>query len=428
MKKFTSLLLAFLLLAGMMAVPAMAAEDVKVYLFGEKLEFDVPAQIVNGRTMVPVRKIFESLGYTVEWDKNTKTATATGTERTIRITIGENAMYVNDEAKALDVPACIIHSRTLVPARAIAEASGYNVDWDGDTRSVFITELDPLDKNIVAQLGGFDITEAYYNCISYAVYSQYAQYEMYYGENWLNVDLGSGKTIAQTIEEETENQVELLVASAKIAKDNYGITGDSVRGYVDDDIDETIASYGDKETFDAFFASIGSTERGLRTYFEMFAIYDLLVEKNMQDGKAASISESDVELLFNMEYSGMMKVQHILVETESTAKEVISKLKNGASFDALITEYNEDPGQTAGGFYVFGDGEMVEEFETASKNLAVGEYTVQPVKTSYGYHIIKRYPLDKTSDEYQVCKQSLVEYALYDVIEKEMMNMSKTWK
>lgn len=140
MKKLLSLLLAFLMLMGMMAIPTLAADDVSVYLFGEKLEFDVPAQIVNGRTLVPVRKIFEELGYTVDWNNDTRTAIAVSAERTIRITIDSYTMYVNDEAKALDVPACIIDGRTLVPARAISEASGYKVDWDGDTRSVLITQ------------------------------------------------------------------------------------------------------------------------------------------------------------------------------------------------------------------------------------------------------------------------------------------------
>ncbi len=140
MKKLTSLLLALLMLVGMMTIPAMAADDVSVYLFGEKLEFDVPPQIVNGRTLVPVRKIFESLGYTVDWDNDTRTAIAVSTERTIRITENSYTMYVNDEEKTLDVPACIIGGRTLVPARAISEASGYKVDWDGDTRSVLITK------------------------------------------------------------------------------------------------------------------------------------------------------------------------------------------------------------------------------------------------------------------------------------------------
>ena len=141
MKKLTSLLLALLMLMGMMAVPTMAAADeVSVYLFGEKLEFDVPAQIVNGRTLVPVRKIFEELGYKVDWDNDTRTAIAVSEERTIRITENSYTMYVNDEEKTLDVPAQIIGGRTMVPARAISEASGYKVDWDNDTRSVLITQ------------------------------------------------------------------------------------------------------------------------------------------------------------------------------------------------------------------------------------------------------------------------------------------------
>lgn len=141
MKKLISLALVVLMLAGMLTVPAMAAADeVSVYLFGEKLEFDVPAQIVNGRTLVPVRKIFESLGYTVDWNNDTRTAIAVSAERTIRITENSYTMYVNEEEKTLDVPAQIIGGRTMVPARAISEASGYKVDWDGDTRSVLITQ------------------------------------------------------------------------------------------------------------------------------------------------------------------------------------------------------------------------------------------------------------------------------------------------
>ena len=129
MKKLISLSLAVLLLMGMMVTPVLAAKEVSVYLFGEKLSFDVPPQIVNGRTMVPMRVIFESLGYTVDWDNDTRTAIAVSTERTIRITENSYTMYVNDKEKALDVPACIIDGRTMVPLRFISEALGRNVEW-----------------------------------------------------------------------------------------------------------------------------------------------------------------------------------------------------------------------------------------------------------------------------------------------------------
>ena len=52
--------------------------------------------------------------------------------------IGSKTMYVNGEAKELDVPAQIIESRTMVPARAVAEAYGCAVEWEGETRTVII--------------------------------------------------------------------------------------------------------------------------------------------------------------------------------------------------------------------------------------------------------------------------------------------------
>ena len=105
---------------------------------GEKSELDVPAQIVEGRTLVPLRAIFEALGASVEWNGETSTVTSAKGDTNVKLTIGENKIYVNDEAKELDVPAQIIESRTMVPARAVAEAYGCAVEWDADTRTVII--------------------------------------------------------------------------------------------------------------------------------------------------------------------------------------------------------------------------------------------------------------------------------------------------
>ena len=107
---------------------------------GVASELDVPAQIINSRTMVPLRAIFEALGATVEWNDATRTVTSEKDGTTVKLTIGEANIYVNGQAKALDVPAQIVDSRTLVPARAVAEAYGCNVGWDNDTRTVTITK------------------------------------------------------------------------------------------------------------------------------------------------------------------------------------------------------------------------------------------------------------------------------------------------
>ena len=161
MKKLISLVLAVLLLVGMIITPVSAAKEVSVYLFGEKLSFDVPPQIINGRTLVPMRKIFESLGATVIWDGNTRTATSVREDKTIILTIDSYTMYVNGKSVTLDVAPCIIDGRTLVPARAVSEAFNLKVDWDNDTRSVLITTADSLDKKILTKIGDYEISQAY---------------------------------------------------------------------------------------------------------------------------------------------------------------------------------------------------------------------------------------------------------------------------
>ena len=105
---------------------------------GESTALDVPAQIIDSRTMVPLRAIFEALGASVEWDDSTKTVTSERGDTKVSLTIGEAEIIVNGEAKALDVPGQIIDSRTLVPVRAIAESFGCEVGWDDPTKTVTI--------------------------------------------------------------------------------------------------------------------------------------------------------------------------------------------------------------------------------------------------------------------------------------------------
>jgi len=113
---------------------------VKVFLNGKRIRFDQPPIIQNGRTLVPLRAIFEAMNATVSWDDKTKTVTAKKGDTTIVMTIGNKTMKKNGVAIELDVPPQIVNGRTLVPARAVAESFGAKVDWDGSTRTVTITE------------------------------------------------------------------------------------------------------------------------------------------------------------------------------------------------------------------------------------------------------------------------------------------------
>ena len=121
------------------------SDAVTVLIDGVVLDTDVPAQIISDRTMVPMRAIFETLGANVSWLEENQAIIATKGSTLIAMKIGVNTLAISsiggeNKAVELDVPPQIVDDRTLVPARAISEALGCTVDWDGDTRTVIIAQ------------------------------------------------------------------------------------------------------------------------------------------------------------------------------------------------------------------------------------------------------------------------------------------------
>lgn len=102
--------------------------------------FDQPPTIVNDRTLVPLRAIFEAMGAEVNWDPATRTVTAVRGEDKLSLVIDTNIINKNGKDFEIDVPAMIIGDRTMVPARAIAESLGASVDWNPHTRTVIIDD------------------------------------------------------------------------------------------------------------------------------------------------------------------------------------------------------------------------------------------------------------------------------------------------
>ncbi len=116
-----------------------SSDEIKVYVDGQRISFDVPPMIINGRTMVPLRAIFEAMGAVVTWDGATQTATGVKGSTTVMLTIGSLSPTINGVVVPLDVPARIVNSRTLAPLRFVGEAFGGSVSWDGTTRTVNIS-------------------------------------------------------------------------------------------------------------------------------------------------------------------------------------------------------------------------------------------------------------------------------------------------
>ena len=121
------------------SISVFAYNEIKIAIDGDYIDFDVAPQIINNRTMVPLRAIFESLGADVEWDNDTQTVIAVKDDITVTTTIGSTIMYVNNTKKIIDTAPIIISGRTLIPVRFIAEAFDCEVEWDGDNNIVDIT-------------------------------------------------------------------------------------------------------------------------------------------------------------------------------------------------------------------------------------------------------------------------------------------------
>jgi len=143
MKRTVTLLLVLTLL---LALPASAMAGINILINDQGYTFDPPPMIQEGRTLVPMRAFFESLGADVRWEAETQTAVGVREGVEVRIPIGSNRPTVNGQATLIDVPAQIFESRTFIPLRFVGEALGDNVAWDGSTRTITITEGDGVPK------------------------------------------------------------------------------------------------------------------------------------------------------------------------------------------------------------------------------------------------------------------------------------------
>ncbi|WP_161822170.1 copper amine oxidase N-terminal domain-containing protein [Sporotomaculum syntrophicum] len=117
-----------------------APDGIKVKLDDQLLTFDVQPSISNGRTLVPLRGIFEALGANVSWDGAARKIIATRGDLEITLVIN-GAANINGVIAPLDEPARIVSGRTLVPLRFVSEAMQCKVDWNGAAQTVTITSI-----------------------------------------------------------------------------------------------------------------------------------------------------------------------------------------------------------------------------------------------------------------------------------------------
>ncbi len=148
-KSLLVFLLAAALLVGGLPRGAMASQ-VQLVIDGQRLEASPPPLIADGRTLVPVRIVSETLGATVDWHGQSRTVTVNRGERAVRLRIDNRLVdLAGGEAAAVltDVVPRIIDGRTYIPLRLVATALGVKVWWDESTRTVHVnSHFDPSSQ------------------------------------------------------------------------------------------------------------------------------------------------------------------------------------------------------------------------------------------------------------------------------------------
>ena len=259
----------------------------------------------------------------------------------------------------------------------------------------------------IASVNGAEVTDL---DVSYYIYAQAATYAQ---ENGITQDAMrdfdweqevDGEKLSDIIRrkavEDAVNEVVLIQKGAE-----NGITlSDEEKAQIDTQLSGIAGQYGeDGFTLRARTMGIASTKQYAKMYYNIMTVQDVQadIEKNPD-----KYYPEDMSVLNDYTQPDGASVKHILIKTQAEdgedaepinkeekyalAQSVLERAKNGEDFDALVEEFNEDPGATEAG-YTFGPGEMMPEFEGASFALKIGEIS-DIVETSYGYHIIKRIP------------------------------------
>lgn len=179
-------------------------------------------------------------------------------------------------------------------------------------------------------------------------------------------------------------ETELMVQDAK----NKGIevSDDDIASFKQDLIDQT---YGSEENFQSYLDEYNISDDMVNRMIEEKLYYDQYLDKIKEDITV------DPETYYNensdqFDVADQVKARHILVDDEDTAKDIIKQLDDGADFAELAKEYSTDTAtaQDGGELGYFTADQMITEFSDAAFALEPGQYTEEPVKTTYGYHII----------------------------------------
>ncbi|NLV21388.1 MAG: hypothetical protein GXY49_05325 [Syntrophomonadaceae bacterium] len=239
----------------------------------------------------------------------------------------------------------------------------------------------------IAEVNGEKITQEDFSALNAVLKADYEN------ANGTTLDESKDKAVLDQIKNNTyENLILQRLIRQDAAKQGIKLDTKEVDEYINYIKESKNAT--DKEGYKNFLQQTKFTEAGLREYLETQQLNSKLADKvtaNIKAGGTEVPQYYDKNKSLYLEPGGI-QIYHILVEDEKTAREIIDQLNNGSDFAALAKKYsidtsNKDQGGDLG--IVNQDTQFVTEFKTAALALQPGEYTHDPVKSQFGYHIIK---------------------------------------
>jgi len=192
-KKVFAIFLAIMLVGSSLSIMA-SCDEIVVTIDDQQVVFKNQGPIVtSGKALVPVREIFEALGFYPKWDSTARAVTLSRDDYVIVLIIGSYTFTTNDVEYVLPAPAQIIANRVLSPLCALLRSVGYDItDWTSDTRTIAIctnTAKAPTEINDRA----YSIPEGFVRYTS----AQYG-FSLYHPEYWVHFDdLGGSQAVIE---------------------------------------------------------------------------------------------------------------------------------------------------------------------------------------------------------------------------------------
>ena len=295
----------------------------------------------------------------------------------------------------------------------------------------------PEYGDVVAKIGDFDVTLEYYNFTYKSLYSQAEAEFKERGDNWIDLDVGNGKTVREYIKESTLSQIKMVIAANVLAKD-YGIDpgSDDIKKAALKEKDKALESFENDEDFKKFLDDCRSTEEAVDQYFIQFEVYNRVMEKLTSENDKSAREEALKE--FNEQF---VKAQYIFIyygeipqednkflaksedEAKFVANTVIERLDAGEDFVKLMGVYNEDEAMNSEEKFLFAEDNSQQEVYNAAKKLGFNEYSKTPVKSSQGYYVIKRYKIDENDEDFKEYNSGKVSYNAGEKIEAKVKEL-----